>query len=117
MQTHRGSRLLLLLAFMALIGVCLVRNAGKLPRPVRARYDARQSHYIVDGEDRLDVNRATAAELAELPAIGDVLAQRIVDDRERNGPFTCADDLTRVSGIGARTLEAVRDRIDVGGDD
>lgn len=116
LQTHRGSRLLLLLALVALTGVCLVWNAGKLPRPVRAQFDAQQSHYIAGG-DRLDVNRASAAELAELPGIGDVLAQRIVDDREQNGPFTCTDDLTRVPGIGARTLEAVRDRIGVDADD
>ncbi len=116
MQTHRGSRLLLLLALAALVGVCLAQNAWRLPRPVRARFDAQQSHYI-SGEARLDVNRATAAELAELSGIGDALAQRIVDDREQNGPFACVDALTRVPGVGARTLEAIRDRIGVSGVD
>lgn len=116
MQTHRGSRLLLLLALAALVGVCLAQNAWRLPRPVLARFDAQQSHYI-SGEARLDVNRATAAELAELSGIGDALAQRIVDDREQNGPFASVDALTRVPGIGARTLEAIRDRIGVSGVD
>ena len=59
----------------------------------------------------------TAAELAELSGIGDALAQRIVDDREQNGPFASVEELTRVPGVGARTLEAIRDRIGVSGVD
>ena len=50
-------------------------------------------------------------------ALGDALAQRIVDDREQNGPFASVEELTRVPGVGARTLEAIRDRIGVSGVD
>lgn len=51
--------------------------------------------------DRLiDPNTATAAELDRLPGVGPSLAARIIEERER-GPFTSADDLTRVRGIGA----------------
>ncbi|WNM25467.1 ComEA family DNA-binding protein [Demequina capsici] len=43
---------------------------------------------------------ATADDLEQLPGIGPVLAARIVQDREENGPFMSVEDLTRVSGIG-----------------
>lgn len=56
----------------------------------------------------LDINRASAAELETLPGIGAVLAQRIVDDREANGPFESIEQLTRVRGIGSSLLERLR---------
>ena len=62
----------------------------------------------------IDINRATAAELEALPGIGPALAQRIVADREVNGPFRRPQDLTRVAGIGAKTLEKLLPYITVG---
>jgi competence protein ComEA len=62
-------------------------------------------------EGRLDLNRATAAELESLPGIGPVLAQRIVDSREAEGPFAAVGDLRRVSGIGERVLAGVADLV------
>ncbi len=56
----------------------------------------------------IDLNTASTTELESLPGIGPVLAQRIVDDREANGPYTSVDDLLRVSGIGPAILEKLR---------
>ena len=56
-----------------------------------------------DGE-RLDLNRATPAELELLPRVGPAIAARIVAGR----PFSSVDELRRVRGIGARTLETLR---------
>jgi competence protein ComEA len=50
--------------------------------------------------DRVDVDRASAEELERLPRIGSALAARIVDDRERNGPYGSLEALQRVRGIG-----------------
>lgn len=56
---------------------------------------------------RLNINTATEAELTVLPGIGPRLAERIVSDREMNGPFDSLDDLTRVPMIGPRTVESI----------
>ncbi len=74
------------------------------------------------GDDRLgpgvrapagpvDVNRATADELEELPGVGPATAAAIVTERERNGPFADIDDLDRVPGIGPAKLAALRDLV------
>jgi competence protein ComEA len=63
---------------------------------------------------RIDINRATAEELEALPGIGPVLAKRIVEDREANGPFHTVDDLDRVKGIGEGILAKVRDHVTAG---
>jgi competence protein ComEA len=57
---------------------------------------------------QVDINSAPWPELALLPRIGEVLAKRIIEDRETNGPFRDLDDLQRVRGIGPRTLEGMR---------
>lgn len=59
----------------------------------------------------IDVNRATADQLDELPGVGPATAAAIVTERERNGPFVNVDDLDRVPGIGPAKLEALRDLV------
>ena len=56
----------------------------------------------------VDVNEATWPEIIQLPGLGEVLAQRVVADRTSNGPFRNVDELTRVDGIGVKTLEKIR---------
>lgn len=59
----------------------------------------------------INVNTADAELLAELPGIGPSRAQAIIEDREANGNFESADDLTRVSGIGPATVDSFRDQV------
>lgn len=61
----------------------------------------------------MDINAASAAELDVLPGIGPVLAQRIVDWRTSNGPFTAIDELGEVSGIGDTMLARLRSLVRV----
>lgn len=56
----------------------------------------------------LDLNRASAAELDDLPGIGPATAQAIVEHRTSAGPFASVDDLEAVRGIGPAKLEAIR---------
>jgi competence protein ComEA len=56
----------------------------------------------------VDINTADWPELLQLPAIGETLAKRIVDSRQRNGPFRDHKDLKRVRGIGPKTFETIK---------
>jgi competence protein ComEA len=56
----------------------------------------------------VDINAADWPELMQLPGIGQVLSQRIVDSRNTAGPFADHDDLRRVRGIGPKTMELIR---------
>lgn len=61
----------------------------------------------------INVNRATAKELDKLPGIGPVIASRIIEYRKVNGYFQSVDDLKKVQGIGASTLEKFKSKIRV----
>lgn len=61
----------------------------------------------------VNVNSAIATELEELPGIGEVIAQRIIDYRTENGPFATVDELIDVSGIGDAILESISELVTV----
>jgi competence protein ComEA len=54
---------------------------------------------------------ATAAQLDELPGVGPVTAQKILDYRAEHGPFRSVDDLDDVPGIGPTRVEQLRDLV------
>ncbi|MBA3380468.1 MAG: helix-hairpin-helix domain-containing protein [Actinobacteria bacterium] len=54
---------------------------------------------------------ATAEELVELPGVGPVTAQKILDYRAEHGPFRSVDDLDAVPGIGPTRVEQLRDLV------
>ena len=60
---------------------------------------------------RLELNRATRAELEALPGIGPVLAERIVAWRSANGPFVSVEQIMDVEGIGEKKFAELRDSI------
>ena len=62
---------------------------------------------------KININAVSVEELMELKWIGPKLAQRIVEYREKNGPFEKPEDIMLVSGIGPRAWEANKDRITV----
>jgi competence ComEA-like helix-hairpin-helix protein len=81
-------------------------NAGGRSRDSVARDAERLARPLVAGE-RVDLDRAPAAELARLPRIGPALAGRIVADRETQGPFGSLEALERIPGVGRTTLKAL----------
>ena len=94
--------MLLLAALLAMIGWYYVQGGfqGRMVeleqvQPLAARFE-------------VDINTASWPELTQLPEIGETLARRIVTSREEDGLFADHEDLTRVRGIGPKTLEQIR---------
>ena len=66
---------------------------------------------------QVDINSADAKTLAEgLNGVGLSKAEAIVAYRSEHGPFSSADDLAQVKGIGEKIVDKNRDTIEVGGD-
>jgi competence protein ComEA len=63
------------------------------------------------GDGLVHLNTADVAALDTLPRIGPALAQRIIDWREANGPFTSVDQLLEVAGIGDAVFSGLADRV------
>jgi len=62
----------------------------------------------------IDINHASAQALAEaIKGVGLKRAEAIVAYREKNGPFSAVEDLSRVQGIGEKTLQSSRDNLTV----
>lgn len=73
-----------------------------------------ESAVVEGGDDGLiHLNTATAAELERLPGVGPVLAERIVEQRDADGPFEQVEDLLEVAGIGEAKLGSIRELIAV----
>jgi competence protein ComEA len=64
-------------------------------------------------EGPVNLNTASAAELATLKGIGPAKAQAIVEHRDKNGAFKSVDDLKLVHGIGDKMLEQLRPQVTV----
>jgi len=83
--------------FVTALLVQIVRGVAALVRP----------------STRVNVNTATAAQLAELPGVGGAIADRILTWRNTYGPFPTAEALSQVPGIGPAKLRRLRRRVDV----
>ncbi len=59
----------------------------------------------------ISLSSATLEELDELPGVGPITAQKIVDYRSEHGPFGSVDDLDAVPGIGPTRIEQLRDLV------
>ena len=68
----------------------------------------------LDAGERIDLDRASAPEIARLPRVGPGLAKRIIADREARGPFGSLAGLDRVPGVGAGLLAAIGDHVAFG---
>jgi competence ComEA-like helix-hairpin-helix protein len=92
----RSVAVAILSAGLALILSCAVLTAQKQP-PAKP----------------IDLNAATIKELEELPGVGPVTAQRIIDMRQKSGRFRRVEDLLAVRGISTKRLEALRPYVTV----
>lgn len=59
----------------------------------------------------ISINNSDAATLEQLPGVGPVIAERIVQWRTENGPFRSIEELAEISGIGAAMVERIKDQV------
>lgn len=82
-------------------------------------FDFRQPKNISGNEPEkippggININNAGLEELKTLPGIGDVLARRIIEFRDKKGRFSSVDELTAVSGISTYKLEQIKNFIKI----
>ncbi len=62
---------------------------------------------------RIDLNKATLSQLNSLPGIGPVIAERILELRQKSGPFKRIEDLMNIRGIGEKKFLKLKDLITV----
>ena len=66
-----------------------------------------------EASGKVNINRADEAELTSLPGIGPAKAEAIISYRTEAGSFQSIEDLTKVTGIGEKTFEQLKDSITV----
>ena len=108
MHRIRISRAVLGLALAASAALAASRPAVALPAEKQSDAKTAQSGGMVD------INTAGVEELMSVPGIGEVIAQRIVEFREKNGAYASVEDLIKVQGIGEKSLEKLRPYVTVG---
>ena len=61
--------------------------------------------------EKININKASAQELTQLKRIGPKLSERIVEYREKHGPFERPEDIIQVRGIGLKTYKLNEEQI------
>ncbi|WP_221772102.1 helix-hairpin-helix domain-containing protein [Listeria booriae] len=91
-------KIIIVIAFVLMIGSPLSLHSNDVNAAVQSS--------SVSAESKIDINTATKEQLETLIGIGNVLSQRIIDNR----PYKTLDDLGNVKGIGVKTLQKIKDQ-------
>ena len=71
----------------------------------------RVNNDVAQAKKLVNINRATARELARIPSISSQIAERVVAYRKQNGAFQRIDDLAKVKGIGPEVMERFKEYV------
>src|SRR6058998_664467 len=97
------------LALIALVGFATTSYAAQTPRAQAPAVAAAKS----PSKEVININTATAADLERLPGIGAKTAGRIVEYRQKNGPFKKVEELMNIRGVGEKNFLRLRTQISV----
>ena len=73
--------------------------------------DAVYAEQYLDDNKKININEADVYELDRLYGIGEGLAKRIIDYRTKNGKFEVIQDIMKVSGIGEKVFDGIKNNI------
>ena len=112
---HRRGYIPFLVLWLSLFGVfaCVRRSRAPQQANEEQSTSARASAPVQNASPRVNINTASANELETLPGIGKGLAERIIEHREKYGPFRRPEHLIIVRGISDHKFRALRDLITV----
>ncbi|MBC2177741.1 hypothetical protein HCB27_14505 [Listeria booriae] len=91
-------KIMIVIAFVLMVGSPLSLHSKDVNAAVQSS--------SVSAESKIDINTATKEQLETLIGIGNVLSQRIIDNR----PYKTLDDLLNVKGIGVKTLQNLKEQ-------
>ena len=76
-------------------------------------YAGSQQAAATDSDGKVNINTASKSELMKLKGVGKELAEKIIEYREKNGPFKKPEEIRKITGIGKGLWEANRETITV----
>ncbi len=119
MFTKKEKNIILVVAFILLIGAVgfVVRLVIKKQRSLHTADVSMKESFDRENEQYeeaklpakpVNINTAGLMEIEALPFLGIERSKDIIEYRDKNGPFKNLDELTNISGIGAKTLEKLK---------
>lgn len=88
-------------------------QASESPTTDQPKQSAQSPASSPQQSGKVNINTAGSAELDSLKGIGPVLAERIIEYRNANGPFKSIEEIINVKGIGPKTFEKFKDEITI----
>jgi competence protein ComEA len=98
----------------ALCALLVVGSLGAASAVAAAQSKAPSAKAAPAPASIVNLNTATASQIATLPGIGETAAQRIIEYRDKNGGFKKVEELMNVKGIGEKSFLKLKPLVTVG---
>jgi len=107
--THQERKGLIFIGILILFGSILrILNLGAIEKDLSSKDRAVLSRNSNLVSKSININSASLIDLENIPGVGEVIAQRIINYRNQFGFFNSLDDLAEVKGIGDKKIEVIK---------